>query len=438
MVYRTKGFVVFGMFVFLVLSLVLVNATISSSDNYNQEGFTQSGGGNTSSSNYGVDVVVGSVAGSTNSSNYNSEFGFFQTIVYDNVAPEIDFGVGTENDNEVSDLGGVYVNVSVSDTNLGTLVFRLYNASGEVNTTALVGVTSINFTGLSSGVYWYNVSANDSYGNVNATASRNITLVGSCLALSGCTEDGACTITEDCALHNALCSGAVCDFTDLTLNSGKKIYTGYNSLGAGRNLTLSVSGIVNSTSTLRSPITFLSNSGFVLNGRNGSVLDSEVNARKLGRNAGMLNITVPDLFNRTNFAVSAVGGYGRVDAVAGGNGGQIYVRARGWIQTAGTLSVGAGSSVGGLNGTAGGSWLTKDISCVRGEEFRDADVYDIGTEDVGGDGVIDGFDVLLVKAKYASISGEDNYNETADITCDNKINVPELARIGFEYKTRGS
>jgi hypothetical protein len=226
-------------------------------------------------------------------------------------------------------------------------------------------------------------------------------------------------------LNNDLCSGGECDFT--SLNMSAKVFSLFDSNGNANNLTLNVNGSLGNT-TLRSPIVFWSGSEFVLRGRNGTTITEWGNIRRLGGAGGVLNITVPDLFNRTNFAVNARGGFTRLSATAGRDGGKVYVDARGWIRTNNSIFVGAGNSTSGTSGSDGLSSFRKDISCVQGSEYRDVDVQ--------GDGDVDLLDIALVAVRYNAVSSDSNYNESYDITCDGRLNVPEIARQGFEINVR--
>ncbi|MBT7706137.1 hypothetical protein HN747_01690 [archaeon] len=98
-------------------------------------------------------------------------------FLIDTINPQIDYGLGTEIDYANLSQSNVFVNVSVTEVNEDTIIFRLYNSSGEVNSTSYNGVVrNINWTGLLDGTYAYNVTVNDTAGNVNSTQTRTITL----------------------------------------------------------------------------------------------------------------------------------------------------------------------------------------------------------------------------------------------------------------------
>ncbi|MEM7815477.1 MAG: S8 family serine peptidase [Candidatus Aenigmatarchaeota archaeon] len=74
----------------------------------------------------------------------------------------------------------INVTVNTSDFIHNYTVFRLYNASGSVNSTALStpanGTYSVNWSGLADGSYWFNVTAHDMVGFSNSTETRSVVL----------------------------------------------------------------------------------------------------------------------------------------------------------------------------------------------------------------------------------------------------------------------
>ncbi|MBU0959502.1 MAG: hypothetical protein KKB31_06155 [Nanoarchaeota archaeon] len=100
-----------------------------------------------------------------------------RTLTVDTTYPLIDFGLVTDGNNTNLSQSWIYVNVSVTEINERNISFRLYNSSSSVNITNFTdGTRVINWTGLSDGVYTYNVTDFDSSGNSNATATRTITI----------------------------------------------------------------------------------------------------------------------------------------------------------------------------------------------------------------------------------------------------------------------
>ncbi len=98
-------------------------------------------------------------------------------ITLDTTNPQINYGNGTLNDNINISRNFVYVNVTVTEINEANITFRLYNSSGNVNTTTFsAGTRIINWTSLPDGNYTYNATIVDLANNQNTTATRAITL----------------------------------------------------------------------------------------------------------------------------------------------------------------------------------------------------------------------------------------------------------------------
>ncbi len=142
--------------------LSLYNATATQYGN----NFTSLSEGNHSFIGYAV---------STNGNKNQTEL---RTVTIDTTPPQISYAGGTLANNSFVDADYVFVNVSVADAHLQNTTFKLYNSSfGLINTSSFgTVVTSLNFTSLANGVYYYNVTVFDSAGNSNATETRKITL----------------------------------------------------------------------------------------------------------------------------------------------------------------------------------------------------------------------------------------------------------------------
>jgi alpha-tubulin suppressor-like RCC1 family protein len=380
----------------------ITNYTMSSTNNRNFNATNSSIG----DGSYMFSVYANDTAGNNN---YSASVRF----VVDRTKPLISYGTGTENNGEVSDVNWVYVNVSVTETNENAITFKLYNGSGAINVSSFTDRRrAMNWTGLSVGTYYYNVTVNDSAGNFNSTATRTMTLINSSCLNANCSEGSDCSVTSACVLHNGLCTGEICDFRNFVV--GANIYTLYDSAGNGRSLTLNLSG----------NITFLAGGwNITFSGKNGT-----------GGSAGTLNITVPGLFNTTNARFYGIGGYSATTGVAGGNGGRLQLNYHGLIgkftdderfpfTPSNTPVLTAGSSASAGSGTNGAIVYNKNSMVPR-----DADV--------NGDGVIDGLDVGAVKDRYNNVMGDGSFMTSADIGDDGKINVLDLYPVGFGYNTR--
>ena len=100
-----------------------------------------------------------------------------RTFIVDTTNPLISYVSPTEDNDTTFDRSWIYVNVSITEPNRHSITYVIFNSSGEWNST--VYTTSqdfINWTGLSDGTYYYNVTVNDTFGNENSTATRWINL----------------------------------------------------------------------------------------------------------------------------------------------------------------------------------------------------------------------------------------------------------------------
>jgi hypothetical protein len=99
-------------------------------------------------------------------------------FMLDATTPTIDFAGGTAANNSFLNQNYIYVNVTANDTYESNITFYLYNGSNALvsNVTSTSRGRSNNFTSLSQGLYFYNVTIVDNAGNINNTLTRWITL----------------------------------------------------------------------------------------------------------------------------------------------------------------------------------------------------------------------------------------------------------------------
>ena len=91
----------------------------------------------------------------------------------------IEFVSPTESDNSNLSQSNIAINVTAEDNGvIDTIIARLFNStSDQINSsTSSTSPLFINFTGLSDGVYYFNATVNDTYGNSNSTSTRTLTL----------------------------------------------------------------------------------------------------------------------------------------------------------------------------------------------------------------------------------------------------------------------
>ncbi|PIN89817.1 hypothetical protein COU60_02725, partial [Candidatus Pacearchaeota archaeon CG10_big_fil_rev_8_21_14_0_10_34_76] len=100
------------------------------------------------------------------------------TFFVDSVFPLIEFGVGSEETGTNFSRDHIYVNVSVVEVNEANITFRLYDETDNLlnDSTYTDFNRGVNWTGLSDGLYKYNVSVEDFLANTNSTDTRIIRL----------------------------------------------------------------------------------------------------------------------------------------------------------------------------------------------------------------------------------------------------------------------
>ena len=53
--------------------------------------------------------------------------------------------------------------------------------------------------------------------------------------------------------------------------------------------------------------------------------------------------------------------------------------------------------------------------------------------DINGDGRVDFADISIIQTDYNALFGEENYSISYDINCDDKMNIQDMAKIGFKW-----
>lgn len=315
-------------------------------------------------------------------------------------------------------LGGLIVSGVVSGMTSSNYItdVLLSNGGGETD-------SSNYFNRIMGGILSGDVISSTTYNNYIGFYEGLSSYLSSCLDFNSCNEsvgDSAsnCDITQNCLLYSELCTDNVCDFGNFTISS--TLYTLNDSQGVNaNNLTLNLSGI----------ITFLPGNTIDFSGKNWSQ----------GGNAGILNITVYSLFNTTRAMFRGLGGYSTGTGNTGGNGGILQLNYWGLIRnftdddnddevSDNIPSLTAGSSLDSGSGTATAIIYNK-FNTTYQQTRKDVDF--------NGDGVIDSTDYAFVVDRYNNLSTGAGWDPTYDINSDNKINILDLYRVGFQW-ARGS
>src|SRR3989338_3384775 len=106
-------------------------------------------------------------------SNYNNTVS--SAFLIDSVVPLVFYGTSTETDASTVTRDNIFVNSSASDgtARVKNITIRLYNATALVNTSESdLSSFSMNFTGLSNGLYYFNSTSCDYSFNCNNTETR--------------------------------------------------------------------------------------------------------------------------------------------------------------------------------------------------------------------------------------------------------------------------
>jgi hypothetical protein len=99
------------------------------------------------------------------------------TLIIDTTYPEINYTIGTADNGANVSRNWIFVNVTVNETNEANITFLLYNTTGQVDKdTYSDGRRTRNWTGLSEGIYYYNVTLTDLVNQKNTTETYVIRL----------------------------------------------------------------------------------------------------------------------------------------------------------------------------------------------------------------------------------------------------------------------
>ena len=100
------------------------------------------------------------------------------TVYVDKAVPLIDFTADALANNSQVMQNSIYAEVTITDTNRETTTFNLYNSAHALyNSTKYTTATnSLNWTSLPDGIYYFNVTVNDSAGQSNSTETRKVYL----------------------------------------------------------------------------------------------------------------------------------------------------------------------------------------------------------------------------------------------------------------------
>jgi hypothetical protein len=177
---------------------------------------------------YYFNATVNDSAGRANSTETRN-------VTIDTVNPTIEFSDPTTNSTASTAQTWIYLNVSPADAHLNETVLYLYNATGLYNSTNTT--SSINWTNLPDGTYYWNATVSDKAGNLNSTETRTMTIdaTGPAIVFAAPTDNSSTTYRRLYVIINV-------SATDMNL-SNVTIFL-YNSTGA----------LINSSTSTTSPL----------------------------------------------------------------------------------------------------------------------------------------------------------------------------------------
>ncbi len=150
--------------IFLSNSTSLVNQTTTTSNN-NFINIT-----NLSDGTYYFNATATDILNNKNSTET-------RTVLLDSTTPLISFTAPTNPNNSILAHNSILINTTITETNFANITFSLHNSTSLINqTTFTTQITTINFSSLQDGIYFYNVTIKDILNNQNTTETRTITL----------------------------------------------------------------------------------------------------------------------------------------------------------------------------------------------------------------------------------------------------------------------
>jgi hypothetical protein len=150
----------------------------------------------------------------------------------------MNYGSQTETDGSTITRGNIVINVTATDTNLKNLSIFLYNSTYHLRNVTSSATSPLwrNYSSLTNGTYYFNATAQDTYGNNAVLAARTVTIqtgvaiinVVSSYPVNGFNSTSS-TLNFGCNLTTSMTN-----ITSVTLNvSGTNSWTQTETLGAG-------------------------------------------------------------------------------------------------------------------------------------------------------------------------------------------------------------
>jgi hypothetical protein len=123
-----------------------------------------------------------------------------RSIEIDDTLPVVSFGFGTKEDGSSFSRDWIYFRATIVEDNFKNVTFELWNSTQQVAGSTFSDTTrDVNYTGLSDGVYYYNITSYDKAGNKGVSSTRAIILDSEApeISFAGTTEIDNFNKTED-------------------------------------------------------------------------------------------------------------------------------------------------------------------------------------------------------------------------------------------------
>lgn len=136
----------------------------------------------------------------------------------DTTYPLIEFGIGTPVNYANMSQNSIYINTSWSDDYYANVTFNLYNSNHALtSSTTYTDLTKFhNFTGISEGYYYYNVTITDAVNHKNSTTTRKILLdITGPSASVGYTDSGSYSVGTNNSYTNKSAVNFTTNVTDV-------------------------------------------------------------------------------------------------------------------------------------------------------------------------------------------------------------------------------
>ena len=188
---------------------------------------------------YVFNVYANDTAANNKNNTENISFSVDATV------PNLTIASPTESNGSSKSVGEILVNITAADSSSFDSIFiRLFNSTrDQINSAS--STTSpgfVNFSGLADGVYYFNVTVNDSANNVNESGTRKVTIDSASPQVTIVSPpNGDTFFTDDINFNVTLNEAGYCQYSldsgvtnsSLTAGSGDTEFIGSDELGNG-------------------------------------------------------------------------------------------------------------------------------------------------------------------------------------------------------------